>query len=589
MRTIKTFGFVVACLTILLLSVAGCGSMPEQTLETVQPSEENLDLKTLRQDAEQGDAGAQSILGVMYATGEGVPQDYREAVKWSRLAADQGNAGAQYNLGWMYTTGEGVAQDSREAVKWYRLAADQGYAVAQHNLGVIYATGEGVAQDYREAEKWSRLAADQGLAGAQYNLGWMYTTGEGVAQDSREAVKWYRLAADQGNASAQSNLGVMYEHGKGVAQDSREAVKWYRLAADQGYAVAQHNLSVMYTTGKGVAQDSREAVKWSRLAADQDYAVAQHNLGVMYAKGEGVAQDSREAAKWSRLAADQGLAVAQASLGARYHIGDGVIQDNREAFIWASLAAMNGEENFTKLRDFIAKPLSSDERLAAQAEAKRRLKAIEARPADKASETEIPNMAFIPITPITPPAPQQSAAQRAFEHGWRSVVVLTTSDGQGSGVIIRPNVVATNCHVVEGDGDIAVYKAENHRANTDAPHSARIRLADRKRDLCLLDVSELWGVPAQIREAKSLSIGEAVYAIGAPHGLDFSLSAGVVSQLRTDTGDAPVIQTDAAISPGSSGGGLFDTSGNLVGITTRKISDGEITFAIPTEWILEMR
>lgn len=166
--------------------------------------------------------------------------------------------------------------------------------------------------------------------------------------------------------------------------------------------------------------------------------------------------------------------------------------------------------------------------------------------------------------------------------------MITTSDGQGGGVIIKPNVVATNCHVVEDHGDIVVYKAENRRARTDEPHAAHIRHANRERDLCLLDVSNLWGVPAQIREAKSLSIGEAVYAIGAPLELDYSLSAGVVSQLRSDAGDASIIQTDATIAPGSSGGGLFDTRGNLVGITTQTISDGQFTFAIPTEWILAM-
>ena len=62
----------------------------------------------------------------MYATGEGVPQDDGEAVKWFRLAADQGDVSAQFNLGVMYGAGEGVPQDDGEAVKWYRLAADQG-------------------------------------------------------------------------------------------------------------------------------------------------------------------------------------------------------------------------------------------------------------------------------------------------------------------------------------------------------------------------------------------------------------------------------------------------------------------------------
>ena len=78
---------------------------------------------------------AQYNLGIMYYNGQGVPQDYAEAVKWYRLAADQGDAYAQYNLGVMYDNGEGVPQDYKEAVKWYRLAAEQGHAKAQYNLG----------------------------------------------------------------------------------------------------------------------------------------------------------------------------------------------------------------------------------------------------------------------------------------------------------------------------------------------------------------------------------------------------------------------------------------------------------------------
>ena len=107
----------------------------------------------------------------------------------------------------------GVPQDYKEAVKWYRLAAEQGSISAQFSLGVMYNTGEGVLQDYNEAAKWSRLAADQGNAYAQVNLGSMYIDGKGVPENYAEAAKWFRKAADQGNAYAQNILGVMYDAG----------------------------------------------------------------------------------------------------------------------------------------------------------------------------------------------------------------------------------------------------------------------------------------------------------------------------------------------------------------------------------------
>jgi TPR repeat protein len=254
----------------------------------------------------------------MYQNGEGVSQDYVEAMKWYRLAADQGYAKAQYKLGVMYQNGEGVSQDYAEAMKWYRLAADQGDAWAQYNLGFMYEKGQGVPQDFAEAVKWYRLAADQGDAWAQHNLGNMYHQGEGVPQDYAEAMKWLRLAADQGDAVAQYNLGLMYHRGEGVAQDYAEAIKLFRLAADQGDASAQNNLGFMYDKGQGVPQNYAEAVKWYRLAADQGEANAQNNLGSMYEKGQGVPQDDAAAASWYRKAADQGHASAQNNLKKMY-------------------------------------------------------------------------------------------------------------------------------------------------------------------------------------------------------------------------------------------------------------------------------
>ncbi len=77
-----------------------------------------------------------------------------------RLAA-QGDAEAQFYLGLMYATGEGVPPDLKRAVAWWRKAADQGYAAAQYNLGAMYASGEGVPQDFVEAHKWRNLAASR--------------------------------------------------------------------------------------------------------------------------------------------------------------------------------------------------------------------------------------------------------------------------------------------------------------------------------------------------------------------------------------------------------------------------------------------
>jgi S1-C subfamily serine protease len=80
-----------------------------------------------------------------------------------------------------------------------------------------------------------------------------------------------------------------------------------------------------------------------------------------------------------------------------------------------------------------------------------------------------------------------------------------------------------------------------------------------------------------------------VYAIGTPQGLERTLSQGLVSAMR-ETSEGTVIQTSAPISPGSSGGGLFDTQGQLVGITTFQTKTGQnLNFAIPVDWLDTMR
>ncbi len=90
--------------------------------------------------------------------------DYVKALRQFRIAAEKGkmsSGAAQFSLGVMYDNGQGVPQDYAQAVKWYRKSAGQGYAKAQNNLGVMYYNGQGVPQDYVQAHMWSNLAASR--------------------------------------------------------------------------------------------------------------------------------------------------------------------------------------------------------------------------------------------------------------------------------------------------------------------------------------------------------------------------------------------------------------------------------------------
>jgi uncharacterized protein len=152
-------------LIIGLLLTASGGNVNADQLEdgiaAYQRGDFATALRLFQPLAEQGDASAQSNLGVMYEQGRGVAQNYREAMRWFRLAAMQGDASAQSNLGVMYFKGQGIAQDFREAMRWYRLGAGQGNVEAQFNLGVMYEQGRGVPQDLLRAHMWFNLAASQ--------------------------------------------------------------------------------------------------------------------------------------------------------------------------------------------------------------------------------------------------------------------------------------------------------------------------------------------------------------------------------------------------------------------------------------------
>ena len=429
-----------------------------------------------------------------------------------------------------------------------------------------------------------RAAAKQGDAVAQYKLGKAYSDGEGVDKDPRKAVDWFREAAEQGQVDAQAELGHAYMKGDGVRKNRRQAVEWLRKAAEQGHMVAQAALGWAYGNGAGVDKDPRKAFEWSRKAAKQGQADAQYHLGVAYWSGKGAAKDLRQAVEWYRKAAEQGHVDAQANLSGAYWDGRGVIQDYQEGYVWALIAKANGSESIAKwLSQFdVRYTLSASAIRSAQKEARLRLAAFENRAPESESKSNLPN-----ISAAKPPA-DSTLAEQVFENTWRSVVVIETESAQGSGVIVRPNIVATNCHVVDNTKRIAVYKSVARRADADNVFAASVRHDDERRDFCLLDVDGLWGVPAPVRKYATLKVGESVYGLGAPKGLDLSLSDGLISQLREIDGNRK-IQTNVAISPGSSGGGLFDREGNLIGIMTSKITDESVEgigFAIPADLAL---
>jgi uncharacterized protein len=156
--------------SVMLVVVAGAAvaGKLEDAKAALNRRDYTTGLRLLRPLTEQGNSAAQFVFGLLYYTGQGVPKNVVEAVKWFRKAAEQGDPNAQVMLGTMYRDGQGLPQNYTEAVKWYREAAEQGHDIAESELGVMYARG--VPKNLAEAVKWWRKAAAQGNSQAERNL-----------------------------------------------------------------------------------------------------------------------------------------------------------------------------------------------------------------------------------------------------------------------------------------------------------------------------------------------------------------------------------------------------------------------------------
>ena len=157
---------ITAGVVALVLSLGLAGLVLAEPFEDAMDAYERGDyaitIPLLRPMADQGNAIAQYVLGVIYKNGQGVPKDDAEAVWWFRKAAEQKYSEAQFSLGSQYFRGLGVTKDYVEAARWYRRAAEQGHAAAQALLGVMYGKGQGVPKDYVQAYMWLNLASTGG-------------------------------------------------------------------------------------------------------------------------------------------------------------------------------------------------------------------------------------------------------------------------------------------------------------------------------------------------------------------------------------------------------------------------------------------
>jgi serine protease Do len=166
-----------------------------------------------------------------------------------------------------------------------------------------------------------------------------------------------------------------------------------------------------------------------------------------------------------------------------------------------------------------------------------------------------------------------------------SVVNIQAVQGEdaslGSGFFVEPELIITNHHVVEGAGEVRVVLADRRTLR------AKVIGRDKRTDLALLRVERAPKtlIPLPLGDSDSLHVGEPVIAIGNPFGLGSTVTAGILSATGRNLGDgvmAELLQTDASINPGNSGGPLFNARGEVIGISTAVVENGQgIGFAIP--------
>jgi serine protease Do len=171
-----------------------------------------------------------------------------------------------------------------------------------------------------------------------------------------------------------------------------------------------------------------------------------------------------------------------------------------------------------------------------------------------------------------------------------AVVQVRTPGGLGSGFILNEDgYLITNFHVIEGETQISVevYHQRNGQLERKTYKQVKIIAMNKFQDLALLKIDDKDAskfATVSLGDSDSLAVGESVFAIGSPLGLERTVTEGIVSTKTRQFQGELYLQTTAQINPGNSGGPLFNLLGEVIGVTNMKVAFGEgIGFAIPVE------
>jgi len=194
-------------------------------------------------------------------------------------------------------------------------------------------------------------------------------------------------------------------------------------------------------------------------------------------------------------------------------------------------------------------------------------------------------------TANVPVSPARDVSDLVKQIG-EAVVQVRTPSGLGSGFFINPDgYLITDFHVIEGETEISVevYRQTDGQLQRDVYRRVRIVAINKFHDLALLHIEDK-NAPkfkyVSLGSSDALAVGDPVFAIGSPMGLERTVTQGIISTKTRELEGELYLQTTAQINPGNSGGPLFNMAGEVVGVTNMKILFGEgLGFAIPVELV----
>lgn len=349
-------------------------------IEDIDPNDYVSAAHAFRETADRDDPTGQWMLGRLYLTGQGVPQDRDKAIDLLHKAADQGQLQAIELLAAIHDseadgrTGTAIAAelferaaangsvdalyhrarialatdlvgDGAPIIEMLKEAARRGSAAACLQLGVLHAEGDLVPQNYAAAASWYREAHRRGLPEAQINLAFLQLLGHDPAPAEPAGLALLETMAGQGDQKAMWALSNVYREGLYAPANHQESVHWLKVAAAAGNGAAACMLvDMLDSPTESTPTNAPEVLDWLRKAAEQGDPQAQAVLGRMLYEGRHVRQDTAEAFRLIHKAAEAGIPFAQAWMGDVLAMGDGVMKDEALAQDWYRRAAANGHQ-----------------------------------------------------------------------------------------------------------------------------------------------------------------------------------------------------------------------------------------------------